>query len=108
MLDGRINRRINSKHVAMAFVIAALPLVYLYAPAALAQNMMHMPNVNVDTRIPTINPTVAPRVDPNIAGRANVINSVDRGPPNVNTTTSMRIQRNPNSTMHHVRYSPNL
>src|SRR5947207_4534201 len=108
MLDGRINRRINSKHVAMAFVIAALPLVYLDAPAALAQNMMRMPNVNVDTRIPTINPTVAPRVDPNIAGRANVINSVDRGPPSVNTTTSMRIHRNPNSTMPHARFSPNL
>ena len=105
MLD---NRRVKNRYVAVAFVIAALPFVYLDAPAALAQNMMRMPNVNVDTRIPTINPTVAPRVDPNIAGRANVINSVDRGPPNVNTTTSMRIQRNPNSTMPHLRFSPNL
>src|SRR5882724_295137 len=110
MLDGRVNRRINSKHVAMAFVIAALPFAYLDTPAAFAQSIMRTPNLNIDTRIPTINPTVAPRVDPNIAGRANVVTSVDRGPQRVNTVTStMRIQRiNPNSTMPHVRYSPNL
>ena len=106
MLDGR---QVKNRYVAMAFVIAALPLVYLDTPAAFAQSIMRTPNLNIDTRIPTINPTVAPRVDPNIAGRANVVTSVDRAPSSVNTVTStMRIQRNPNSTMPHLRYSPNL
>src|SRR5215204_4965332 len=101
MLDGRVNRRMKSRHVAMALVIAALPFAYLDTPAAFAQSIMHTPNLNIDTRIPTINPNVAPRIDPNIAGRANVVTGVDRTPP----TSTMRIQRiNPNSTMPHARY----
>jgi subtilisin family serine protease len=110
MLDDRVNRRMKSRHVAMALVIAALPFAYLDAPAAFAQNIMRTPNLNIDTRIPTINPNVAPRIDPNIAGRTNVVTGVDRTPPRVGTTTStMRIQRtNPNSTMPYARYSPNL
>jgi subtilisin family serine protease len=110
MLDDRVNRPMKSRHVAMALVIAALPFAYLDAPAAFAQNIMRTPNLNIDTRIPTINPNVAPRIDPNIAGRTNVVTGVDRTPPRVGTTTStMRIQRtNPNSTMPYARYSPNL
>src|SRR3954453_24242518 len=103
MLDNRVIGRMKSRHVATALVIAALAFAYLDTPAAFAQNFMHMPNVNIDTRIPTINPNIAPRIDPNIAGRANVVTGVDRTP------STMRIQRiNPNSTMPHARYSPNL
>jgi hypothetical protein len=106
MLDGRVIRRMKSRHVAMALVIAALPFAYLDTPAAFAQSIMRTPNLNIDTRIPTINPNVAPRIDPNIAGRANVVTGVDRTPP---TTSTARIQRiNPNSTMPHAHYSPNL
>src|SRR5258708_3697605 len=106
MLDDRVNRRMKSGHVAMALVVAALPFAYLDAPTARAQNIMRTPNLNIDTRIPTINPNVAPRIDPNIAGRANVVTGVDRTPP---TTSTARIQRiNPNSTMPHAHYSPNL
>jgi subtilisin family serine protease len=109
-MDGRINRRMKNRCVAVALAVAALPLVYLDTPAAFAQNMMRTPNLNINPRIPTINPTVAPRIDPNVAGRANVVNnanSVGRGPAAGGTTT-MRIQRNPNSTMPYVHYSPNL
>src|SRR5947207_2055135 len=110
MLDGRVIRRMKSRHVAMALVIAALPFAYLDTPAAFAQSIMRTPNLNIDTRIPTINPNVAPRIDPNIAGRANVVTGVDRTPPRVGTTASTaRVQRiNPNSTMPHAHYSPNL
>ena len=50
--------------------------------------MMRTPNINVDSRVPTVNPTIAPRVDPNIAGRTNtIINtnviSVDRATPRI-------------------------
>jgi hypothetical protein len=103
MLDGRVNRRMKSRHVAMALVIAALPFAYLDTPTAFAQSIT--PNLNIDTRIATINPNVAPRIDPNIAGRANVVTGVDRTLP----TSTVRIQRiNPNSTMPHARYSPKL
>src|SRR5258707_14478178 len=103
MLDDRVNRLMKSRPVRMALVVAALPFAYLDTPAAHAQSIMRTPNLNIDTRIPTINPNVAPRIDPNIAGRANVVTSVDRVQPRVN------IQRvNPNSTMPYARYSPNL
>src|SRR5882757_7456377 len=110
MLDDRVNRPMKSRHVAMALVIAALPFAYLDTPAAFAQSIMRTPNLNIDTRIPTINLNVAPRIDPNIAGRANVVTGVDRTPPRVGTTTSTaRIQRiNPSSTMPYAHYSPNL
>jgi hypothetical protein len=102
MLHDRVIRRMKSRHVATALVIAALPFAYLDTPAAFAQGIMRT-NLNIDTRIPTINPNVAPRIDPNIAGRTNVVTGVDRTP------STMRIQRtNPNSTMPHARYSPNL
>ncbi|HKS17908.1 MAG TPA: S8 family serine peptidase [Bradyrhizobium sp.] len=95
----------------MALVIATLPFACFDAPAALAQSIMRTPNLNIDTRVPTINPNVAPRVDPNIAGRANVVTGVDRTSPRIMATPGpMRstLRVNPNSTMPYVRYSPNL
>ena len=110
-MDGRVIRRIKSRHVAVALVIAALPFAYLDPSSAFAQNFMRTPNININTRIPTINPNVAPRVDPNVAGRANVVTSVDRTPPRVMfgpSTTPRPTRINPNSTMPYVHYSPNL
>src|SRR5215470_12708552 len=37
--------------------------------AAHAQNFIRTPNLNIGPRVPTLNATVAPRVNPNIAGR---------------------------------------
>jgi subtilisin family serine protease len=110
MLDGRINRRMKSRHVAMALVIAALPLAYLDMPAALAQNMnmMRTPNVNIGTRAPNINPNVTSRIDTNIAGRTNIVTGVDRTPSRVMltpTTSRPTARPNPNATMPHARYN---
>src|SRR5436305_12199388 len=108
-MQDRVNRRIKSRHVAAALVVAALPFACLDVPVAFAQSMnaMRTPNLNIDTRIPTINPTVAPRIDPNVAGRA--VTSVDRVGPRLTPPTALRLQRaNPNSTMPYARYSPNL
>jgi hypothetical protein len=110
-MDGRANRRIKSRHVAVALVIAALPFAYLDTPAAFAQNMnmMRTPNINVNTRMPTINPTVTPRIDPNVAGRANVVTGATTrptfGPP---TTPRPTARIHPHLAMPYVRYSPNL
>jgi subtilisin family serine protease len=111
MLDGRVIRRMRSRRVALALVIAAVPFVYLDTPSALAQNMMRTPNLNISTRTPTINPNVAPRIDPNIAGRTNVVTGVDRTPSRMNlvpNTPRITARVNPNSTMPVARYSPNL
>jgi subtilisin family serine protease len=47
---------------------AALPLACLDAPAIHAQNIMRSPTISVQSRIPSINPNVGPRINPNIAG----------------------------------------
>jgi subtilisin family serine protease len=96
------------RHVAMALAIAALPFVCLDTPAAFAQAvMMRAPNLNVAPRTPTINPNVAPRVDPNIAGRANVVTGGDRATNFAPNTPRITARVNPNSTMPEARFSPN-
>ena len=55
---------------AMVSLAAALPLFAGFGgSAALAQNMMRGPNLNISSRVPSINRTM-PRIDPNLAGRA--------------------------------------
>lgn len=108
MPDSRVNRRMKRRHVAIALAIAALPFVYLDTPAAFAQAvMMRAPNLNVAPRTPTINPNVAPRVDPNIAGRANVVTGGDRATNFAPNTPRITARVNPNSTMPEARFSPN-
>ena len=41
----------------------------LGVPAVHAQSIMRSPNLNIQSRMPTINPTVTPRINPTIAGR---------------------------------------
>jgi subtilase family protein len=102
MISDRIKRRMKAGCAAIVLIAAAAPLAWLDMPQASAQAIMR-PNLNIQPRIPTINPTIAPRVDPNIAGRVNTVTSVDRVGPRI---TAMRI--NPNSTMPYARFSPNL
>ena len=108
MFDDRTMRRMKAGCAAIALIAASVTLAWLDVPQASAQAMMR-PNLNIQPRIPTVNPTIAPRVDPNLAGRASTVTGTGPTTPRVTpTTTSMRPRVNPNSTMPHVRYSPNL
>src|SRR5439155_20591632 len=80
MVHDRANWRLKTRRVALALTVAALPFAYLGGSAAQAQSAMRSPNLNIQSRIPTINPTVVPRIpninptvvpriDTNIAGR---------------------------------------
>jgi Subtilase family len=69
MADDRVNWRVKTRRAALALTVAALPFAYQGGSAVQAQSIMRSPNLNIQSRIPTINPTV-PRIDPNIAGRA--------------------------------------
>jgi hypothetical protein len=60
---------IKTRRAVLAVAVAALPFACLDSPAVHAQSIMRTPNLNIQSRIPTINPTVVPRIDPNIAGR---------------------------------------
>jgi hypothetical protein len=69
MAHDRVNWRVKMRRAALALTVAALPFAYQGGSAVQAQSIMRSPNLNIQSRIPTINPTV-PRIDPNIAGRA--------------------------------------
>src|SRR5712671_559996 len=69
MAHDRVNWRVKTRRAALALTVAALPFAYQGGSAVQAQSIMRSPNLNIQSRIPTINPSV-PRIDPNIAGRA--------------------------------------
>jgi subtilisin family serine protease len=81
MVHDRPRWRIKTRHAALA--VAALPFAYFDGSAVHAQSIMRSPNLNIESRIPSINPTVAPWIDPNIAGRA--VTGIGRTTPNLRT-----------------------
>jgi subtilisin family serine protease len=93
--------RIKARRAVLALAVAAtLPLAYFDGAAVQAQSIMRSPNLNIGSRIPTINSTVAPRIGPNIAGRA--VTAVGRTPPRLNARMTQR------PVLPYLRYSPNL
>ena len=102
-----VNRRIKA---AMTFAAALLPLACVAGSAVHAQSIMRTPSLHIDSRVSTINPTVAPRINPNIAGRASV-GGVGRTTPRVTgiSSTAHAISRIAVGTsLPYVRYSHNL
>ena len=113
MLDDRANWRMKTRRAAVVLTTAAALFASLDVSLVYAQSIMRTPNLNIGSRVPSINPTVTPRIDPNIAGRANNIGvaGIDRTTPRVTVTTST-MRTTPRigvtSTLPHTRYSPNL
>ena len=113
MLDDRANWRMKTRRAAVVLTTAAALFASLDVSLVYAQSIMRTPNLNIGSRVPSINPTVTPRIDPNIAGRANNIGvaGIDRTTPRV-TVTSSTMRTTPRigvtSTLPHTRYSPNL
>jgi hypothetical protein len=89
---------------ALALMAVAVTLGYLGAPAVRAQSIMRSPSINIGSRIPSYNPTLGPRIAPNIAGR--VITGADRGPRI--SAAALAASRIGVRTLPYVRYSPNL
>src|SRR6266581_2974456 len=67
MVHDRANWRDKTRRAALALTVAALPVACLDGAAVHAQSIMRSPNLNIGSRIPSINSTVMPRIDPNIA-----------------------------------------
>src|SRR6266478_6533675 len=67
MVHHRANWRDKTRRAALALTVAALPFACLDGAAVHAQSIMRSPNLNIGSRIPSINSTVMPRIDPNIA-----------------------------------------
>jgi subtilisin family serine protease len=68
MVHDRSNWRMKTRRATLALIAVALPFSYLDGSAVRAQNIMRSPNIHIDSRIPTINPALTPRINPNIAG----------------------------------------
>ena len=86
MIQNGANWRMKMRRGALALIAAILPLASFGSPAGHAQSIMRTPSINVPTRIPSINPTVVPRIDPNLAGRA--ITSVGGSTPRIRPACS--------------------
>lgn len=100
------NWRMTARRTAIALVAAAPAFICLDGSAVHAQSIMRSPSINIESRIPTINPTVAPRVDPNIAVRTVTTNggTTSRiGGMTVRSGSQIGVRSLP-----YARYSPNL
>ena len=71
------------RRAALTLAVAALPFAGLDGSAVHAQSAMRSPSINIQSRIPTINPTVTPRINSNIAGTA--VTRIGRTSPNLRT-----------------------
>jgi subtilisin family serine protease len=70
MIHDGANWRMKMRRAAMALIAATVPLGSFGNSAAHAQIIVRSTNINVPSRIPSITPTMAPRIDPNLAGGA--------------------------------------
>ena len=69
MVHDPVNWRMKARRTGLALTAAALPFAYFDGSAVQAQSIMRSPNINIGSRIPSINPTVAPtigRTTPNL------------------------------------------
>ena len=107
------NWLMKTRRAALILSAALLPLMAFAASPADAQSIMRTPNLNVGARTPSINPTIAPRVNPSVAARQPSVGAdrVARTPPTrittINSTPRIpgpRVQ----STLPYARFSPNL
>lgn len=73
MVDIGVNWRIRAQRAAWALSAMALPLVLFGGSVADAQAIMRTPSLNLNSRVPTINPTVTSRVNPTVGARVNPV-----------------------------------
>src|ERR1700737_296965 len=83
MIHDRSNWRMKMRRAALALIATALPLSFLDGSAVRAQSIMRSPSIHIDSRIPTINPAITPRINPDIAGTA--VTAAGRTIPNLRT-----------------------
>jgi hypothetical protein len=81
MVHDPVNWRLKARRAALALALVTLPFGYFDSAAVHAQSIMRSPNLNIGSRAPSI--SVAPRIDPNIAGRALI--GIGRTTPNLKT-----------------------
>jgi subtilisin family serine protease len=66
MVHDRASWRSRTRRAAVALTVAALPFAYFDGAVVHAQSIMRSPNLNIGSRIPSINPNIAGRIAPNL------------------------------------------
>ena len=105
MVHDGFNWRMKKRRTALILSAALLPLLAFAASAVHAQSVMRTPNLNVGSRVPTIN-AVAPRINPNIAARPNVgVDTVARTRPDLGVRSTLSTARFPTNSSSACQYA---
>jgi subtilisin family serine protease len=98
MVHDGFNWRMKKQRRALILSAALLPLLAFAASAVHAQSVMRTPNLNVGSRVPSIN-AVAPRTTPNIAARPNVsVDTVARTRSDLGARSTLSVARFPTNS----------
>ena len=92
------NWLMKTRRAALILSAAFLPLMAFAIPEGHAQSVMRTPNLNVGSRVPSIN-AVAPRTTPNIAARPNIgVDTVARTRPDLGARSTLSVARFPTNS----------
>jgi subtilisin family serine protease len=91
MIHDRANWRKQMRRAALALTVVILPFACLGGLAIHAQSIMRSPNLNIGPRVPSINPDLGSRVEPNFSGRGDFAGrGTDRTTPKVSGAASAK------------------
>jgi hypothetical protein len=91
MIHDRANWRKKMRRAALALTAVILPFACLGGLAIHAQSIMRSPNLNIGSRVPSFNPDVDSRVEPNFSGRGDFAGrGTDRTTPKVSGVASAK------------------
>jgi len=105
MVHDPLTWRMKARCAALLSISAAMAFAYFDGSVVHAQSIMRSPSINISSRIPSINPTVTTRVNPNIAGR--IVTTGGRTP-RISAAAVSAASRIGARSLPYVRYSPNL
>jgi len=100
MVQNDPSRRRSALRAVPALTLLALALAYGAVTTASAQGFMRTPSLNLEGRIPSINPTVAPRINPTVTPHINP--SIAARTSTLSARTAVR------PVLPYSHYSPNL
>src|SRR6202166_1374378 len=105
MVHDPLTWRMKARCAALVSISATMAFAYLDGSVVHAQSIMRSPSINISSRIPSINPTVTTRVNPNIAGR---VGTTGGRTPRISAAAVSAASRVGAGSLPYVRYSPHL
>ena len=111
MIHNRVNWWATTRRLVLLMIPAVLAFAALHCPPVHAQSLMRSPNINFGSHVPTINPSVAPRINSNTAARAvitvNRTTAFGKNTDRIGAANWRPPSRIGTRSRPYVRYSPN-